>query len=685
MNGQAPHSAASASREAGFVLGLVIHVALLVVILGMVLFLASRWRARVDLTADRVYTLTDSTKKVLDRIEQRLLVEAYFSADEELTAATREGRRTLRNVLDEYAQQSRGRIAVQYFDPGSDTAVRKRAERLGIQAQRVQDLQGTTLSTKDIWQGLRFRYGGQKQKVQAFLGFDDRPALYEALLTPILKAVTVTERPRIGVMQWACEPPSTSDRFPRPEAPKGFSRLLSIEDLGDRYEFVNVDLQKGQLVPDELRTLILLRPRNLDDRQKYALDQFLMGGGRLAIFADTDDVSLGQARVLDVRRVGYDALGSTLRFVDQLAHYGAVLHEKALVDATTGALRFSFAMNVAGQTAIGGVPYPYWFPPQDIDWSARAADVARIRGVTDQAVVETYRRVFRPGIDHEAARGFATPVFFWPCAVDLAEPLPAGVGGNVLMRSSPFSILERLPQSVSPIGDGSDPTAANQAFNARIAEVMAHEPPQQHGLLVALDGAFKSYFDGRPIPPRPDVKQPVQAKDPLEEPIGEPKEGGDAPTPLGPPIEQGVNEAGPAGKDADPALRTSAGTGAQLLIVADSDFVRDDLIAGEYGQVGPVSQLGPSFFLSLLDWLAQDRDLFGLTGKKFTDRRQKVLEEGELTRIAPERLQEEVERRQGSLRWRNAVIPPLLFVAFGVASFLWRRSRKKQFLHGVGG
>jgi ABC-type uncharacterized transport system involved in gliding motility auxiliary subunit len=671
------------SREAGWVLGITIHVVLLVFILGMVLFLASRWRARVDLTADRVYTLTDSTRRVLERIDQRLLVEAYFSADEELTAATREGRRTLRNVLDEYAQQSKGRIVVQYFDPASDTELRKKAERLGIQAQRVQDLQGTTLSTKDIWQGLRFRYGGQKQRVQPFIGFDDRPALYEALLTPILKAVTVTDRPRIGVIQWAAEAPSTSARYQRQEPPRAFGKLLDLEDIRDRYDLVGVDLSRGQLVPEDLGTLVLLRPRNLTDRQKYALDQFLMRGGKLAIFADTDDISLGQARVMDVRRIGYDAEGSGFRFVEQLAHYGAVLHEKALLDATTGAVPFQFVIPMGNQSALARTPYPYWFPPQDIDWSARAADVARVRGVTDTAVVETYRRVFAPGIDREAARGLVTPVFFWPCAVDLVEPLPDAVRGQVLMRSSPFSILERLPQSVNPLGDGTEFEASINRFNQRIAEVMAHEPPQQHGLLVALSGEFPSWFAGRAIPPRPTEPKATPPKDPLEDPIGEPPPK-EEPSPLGPPVELGSG-AGPAAKDAEPAALTRAAAGAQLVIVADSDFVRDDLILGEYGQVGPVSQLGASFFLTLLDWLAQDRDLFGLTGKKFTDRRQRVLEEGEQTRIAPERLQEEIESRQGALRWRNAVVPPLLFVAFGVVGLIARRARKKQFLTGVGG
>src|SRR5690606_4855573 len=61
-------SGRSERRDSGYVLGLTIHVVLLVAVLGMVVFLASRHRIRVDLTADGFYSLTGSTKRVLDRV-----------------------------------------------------------------------------------------------------------------------------------------------------------------------------------------------------------------------------------------------------------------------------------------------------------------------------------------------------------------------------------------------------------------------------------------------------------------------------------------------------------------------------------------------------------------------------------------------------------------------------------------
>ena len=680
-------------RDAGYVLGMILHVVLLVVALGLVLFLSSRYRARVDLTEDRMFTLTGSTQAVLDRIEDRLRIEAFFSPDSELPATTLEGRRTLRNVLDEYAQRSKGRIVVQYFDPESDVELRKKAERLGVQPQRVQDLKGSTLSSKQLWQGLRFVYGGERQKVIPVIGFSDQPAQYEAVLTPILKTVTIRERPRVGVMQWPSPQPSTSASYQRAEGPKGFNRLLQIDDIRDRYDFTPVDLSKGQLVPLDIETLVLLRPRDLDDRAKYAIDQFVMRGGKLALFVDTDDVSLGQARVMDVRGISFDHPDSTTKFVDQLRHYGAEVSDKALLDSGSPAVPYQFPGDQPGRFFQLQL-YPYWFQPGDIDWGAQAEQIAAARGSNDRTLIDTYRQTFEPGIDLERTKGLTVPAFFWPCAVDLADPVPAGVVGHVLFRSSPLSMLLRMPQSVHPIGnDPAQRQSAHQSFLTRILALFASEPPQQHGLMVSLSGEFRSWYLGRPIPPRPGAAKPPAVSDPLAEPIGgpegqkpDPKDDAGEPQPIGPPVPSPDTESPAVAKADEPEPLLRAAAGAQIVIVADTDFLRDDLIAGEYQTAGgPISALGPVFFLGLLDWLAEDRDLFELRGKRLIDRKQHVIGEAEIAGIPPERLQQEVDERQSALRWRNTLWPPLIFIALGLLKFGLGRARKRHFLSKVGG
>jgi hypothetical protein len=680
----------------GYVFGLLLHLVLLLAVASMLVFLASRYRLRVDLTADSLFTLTPSTQRVLDRVDERLRIEAYFSPDDQLAAVNREGRRTLRNVLDEFVQQGRGRVVVQYLDPESDVELRKKAERLGIQAQRVQDLEGSTLSSKVVWQGLRFLYGGSKQKVVPLLGFSDQPWQYEAALTPIVKALTVAEKPRIGVIQWAGSPAQTPG-MGRQEQPRGYGRLLGIPELTDRYEFVPVDLSLGQLVPDGLDTLVLLRPRDLGERQKYAFDQFLMGGGRLVVFADSDDVSLGQARLLTTQQVAWDAPGSPSKFVEQLAHYGALVRDRFLIDSGSPQVQFGFPMQMqAGGQVVNTlqvVPYyPYWYMPASLDWATKAEVFAqRPDGSVDDALVAAYREQFLPGVDPELAKGLTPPALFWPCAVDLAETLPDGVEGRVLMRSSPRSVLQTPPQMVDPVGrDGRRIQQSFAKFQNDIAQLLLSEPPRQHGLMIDLSGRFRSWFDGRDVPRRPGAEKAAdELPDPLAEPVGTdplktepPQEGEAGPEQVGPEL-GGTEAADPdTDKDADPATVLAAADGARLVVVADATFLRDDLIGGDYQQVGgPVSQLGPMFFANLLDWLAADRDLYELRLRGFgVDRRLKIVDEAERESIAPERLQQEIDRRTGRIRFWVVALPVAVLLGAGLVVMGLRYSRKRRFL-----
>lgn len=687
-------TAAGTARERGFALGITVHVVLLVAIAAMVVYLASRYRVRIDLTADRLYTLTESTTRVLDRVDDRLRIEAYFSPDSALAAVHQEARRTLRNVLDEYVQRGRGRVVVQYLDPSSDVELEKKAQRLGIQPQTVQDLDGKTFSAKQVWQGLRFLYGGARQKVVPFLGFTDQPWMYEAALTPIVKALTVEEKPKIGVVAWPSTP-AQSPGFGRQEQPRGYDQVLGVEQITDRYEIVRVDLSLGQLVPDELDTLILLRPRELTARQKYAFDQFLMRGGRLVVFADSDDVSIGRTRTFATQQVSWDAAESGSRFLEQLAHYGAVVHDRFLVDRLSPQLPF----NVVVQTQTGGqgvVPlrYPYWYQPAAVDWADYAKALAETaEGGVDEALVAAYRRQFEPGVDPELAKGLTPPAFFWPAGLELAEQLPDGVTGHVLMRSSPSSVLQTPPRSVDPIG--SNPQRIEQhyvSFIEPIDRALQSEPPRQHALMLDLRGTFRSWYEGNPIPHRPGEEEPAkEPADPLAEPVTTDPLGGekepaaeDPDAPIGPtrPATGADGATDSTGDDADPAPILRAREGARLVVVADATFLRDDLVTGEYQQAGgPVSQLGPLFFANLLDWLAQDRDLYALrTRGGGVDRRLHVIEPTELQAIPPERLQQEIDRRTSRIRVLNVVVPVSLLIGVGFVVLMSRWASKRKFV-----
>ncbi len=703
-----PRNSARDSRG-GYVLGVAIQVVLVVLILIMVVFLASRMRMRLDLTEEKLYTLTDSTKRVLGKLDDRLLIEAYFSPDNQLSGQIADARRALRNLLDEYVQNSRGRVIVQYLDPHSDEDIRQKAQRIGIKSQTMSDRGDRTLSYKELWQGVRMRYGGKKQKTIPYLAPAIVPFAYEAALTPAVKALTVTEKPKIGFVSQPAPPAGGG----QPGA--DFRALRELAEIKDQYDIVAHPLSNGALIPDDIETLMVVRPKDLTDRQKYVLDQFLLRGGRLVVFADVDDYSIGQQRMFNRRVMAYDARESKEKFLDQLLSYGVDVGTDILLDGQQQAAE-GFAIMRRTQFGIPAMErlfYPYWFHPMPVDWADYADQLAKgDDGNVDEALADNYRESFKPGVS-EAAKVIGAPGFYWPCAVDLAEEMPAGVTGEVLLRSSPLALEQAPPQNLNPTGRGRTP-GQQQAdyfkFRQDLVARFESEPRKQYGLMVEVKGDFTSFWKGKKAPLSPEAQAALdaqkkkeaeaEAEDPLNKEVGEDpvKDGEEKPAKdddenkpagedrfkpeeVGPPVAPG-DEAQDAEIPTEDVLEKSAAPG-RLIVIGDSDCIRDDIVSGAYARTGgPYSRTGGRFFVNMLDWLAEDQDLFDLRNKIGVDRTLRF-SGGDEDATGAQSV-DQVRSKQFWVRALNIGIPPFLLLVFGLVVFVRRRMAKKTFIDSLG-
>lgn len=797
----------------GYVADVVLRVVLLAIVLGEVVFLAGKHRVRVDMTADKFFTLTESTRRVLSKLEDRLLIECYFTEDAKLPAGQlRDARALLRSFLDEYVQLGGGKVAIEYYDPGSDKLLREKAERLGMKPFNLSVSGETSLTQMEVWQGMRLMYGAEKQKVIPIIG--GTPSQLESVLTPYVKDLTVKEKPKIGLIAYATE--AGAGAFGQQGAqPRGFDRLPTLDQVKGRYDIQRIYWDDGQHIPEDVGTLLLVRPKKLSDRQKYVLDQFLMRGGTLVVFADTAEFEIGQQRTFRSTVVSYDADDSKTSLVDQLAHYGVRLSDQVVAEGL-GQARENLDLRVPVMTLLGQayrpIAYPYWFRVLNADYAQSARQIAEWSaqsngGQVDEAVVEQFRKEFRPGMapDHPLLNGLSFgPAFFWPCPVELADPLPEGVKGTVLMRTSPISFAEDPPADLNPLGQDTDPRKQEQAllqFSSRISTRLLTEPRKQIGLMVHLTGAFHSFFEGKEIPQRkkPEEKTSEQTPDPLEQPIGEPpvkeepeegkaagkdgekdaenpeghragktektertekadapgnreEDGGEPPSSpgdedereslahavqdaqgkargkaeakdtgeagkavaepagvapakgpdepqnpeeakeaekgyQGPPPAPQEGEKGEKGEEEEPEPEPifRAKEGAQLIVVGDSDFIRDDLTRLDYYPLGPFdpNQLGVVFFARLLDWLSKDQDLVALSNKQIEPRLVKFADESLTEDIAE--LNAKIKRTGDFVRAVNIAVPPAVMLLIWALVAAARRARKQRFLSTVGG
>ncbi|HLU38120.1 MAG TPA: Gldg family protein, partial [Planctomycetota bacterium] len=511
------------------------------------------------------------------------------------------------------------------------------------------------------------------------------------------KELTVVDKPKVKVLA----PPLQSGSR---GIPKSWRQIRNVT----RYDFSDLDLSDGKLVPEDTDILLLVRPRDLNDRAKYAIDQYLMSGGKVVVFADTDDVDIGNQdhRSYVVWPMEYDSGDSKVKFVDMLATYGVELRTELVADLFRGnnATAQAFMARLV-QTTTGlqheQVFYPYLFHPLGVDWGSEQVAVQLATDPqtkqVDRERAAQYQAAFKHGLknDHPLALGQTIgPDLFWPCPVDLVDKLPDGVRGDVIARTSPLTLLEKRPRTLNPFGDRAEPTAmfeALQRFQATIWGKLLAEPRRQVGLMVALEGTFPSAFAGKPLPPRrPPPPEPLP--DPLTGRVGKEGEPASAQTDsdaVGPPV-TGEGAAAEDDKDKDPPFRERAEPGAQLVVVGDSDFLRDDMLTYVYLQQGRSLVVGPAsdqrawaFYNAILDWLVQDDDLIALRSKVGTDRTIRLGEHDVMAGESAERFLQRVSRKAAILQWVNVLGPAVLLLVLWLVVAIRRARRKAAFVGSV--
>jgi ABC-type uncharacterized transport system involved in gliding motility auxiliary subunit len=152
---------------------------------------------------------------------------------------------------------------------------------------------------------------------------------------------------------------------------------------------------------------------------------------------------------------------------------------------------------------------------------------------------------------------------------------------------------------------------------------------------------------------------------------------------VGPPAPPATADAAkPEEKDPEPVFK---GQPATLLVIGDSDFVRDDLITGEYQQQGgPTSRMGGVFFAQMLDWLAEDQDLLALRSKQVKPRVINFVERNPFAEEeSPEAYAERVKATRETVRVVNVIVPPAILLVAGILVLIRRRTQKQTFLASV--
>jgi ABC-type uncharacterized transport system involved in gliding motility auxiliary subunit len=261
-----------ASRRAVAVAALVC-IALMLVSVNIVAARFFTWR--LDLTREHLYTLSRGTVRTLAAIDEPITLRFYYStrlADEVPSYGVYAQR--VRELLDQYVAAARGKIRLEVYNPLPFSDVEDRAVAFGLQGVPL-DAQG-----EQVYFGLAATNSTDDQQVVAFFQ-PERERFLEYDLTKLVHSLAFPKKTAVGLISSL---PLEGDMMAmmrgRPAEPMAvmeqLQRLDTVKPLA-----ANIDA-----IPPDIDVLMLAHPQNLSDKTLYAIDQFVLRGGKALVFVD---------------------------------------------------------------------------------------------------------------------------------------------------------------------------------------------------------------------------------------------------------------------------------------------------------------------------------------------------------------------------------------------------------------
>ena len=231
---------------------------------------------RLDVTENKLHTLSDGTHNILESIDEPITVRFYFSTKQfaNIPQYNNYGRR-VRDMLEEYAAISDGMIRLQVIDPEPFSEAEDQAVGFGIEPIPLNQ------AGEKGYLGL-VATNSTDDEIPIPIMSPDREQSLEYDLTKIIYTLNNPKRRKIGLLTGL----PVLANSPDPATGKLTEREWgAISLLKEVYDVTQVSDTVTEIAAD-VDTLIVIHPKKLSAKALYAIDQFVLRGGRAMVFVD---------------------------------------------------------------------------------------------------------------------------------------------------------------------------------------------------------------------------------------------------------------------------------------------------------------------------------------------------------------------------------------------------------------
>ncbi len=252
-------------------------VAAMFVILVALNFILGLGKTRVDLTKEKLYTLTPGTKAILKKLDGKVEIRFYRSQSEkEVPPEFKNYAQHVDDLLSEYKQNSNGKITIKRLNPKPDSDEEDSARLDGIEGQQLP-------TGEALYLGLAISMEPEKVSIP-FLA-PSKEKLLEYDISRAISKVMNPQKPVVGILTPLPMFGQKMNPMMMRMGQQGEEPWVIINELQQDFTVKQLQMDTDK-IDDEIKVLIVAHPKDISEKAQYAIDQFIMRGGKLIACLD---------------------------------------------------------------------------------------------------------------------------------------------------------------------------------------------------------------------------------------------------------------------------------------------------------------------------------------------------------------------------------------------------------------
>ncbi len=328
---------------------------LIVIMLLVINWAASQFHTRVDLTNEKRFTLTSATKKLLIKLDAPVVIDVFLKGN--FPSGFKQLASSTNDMLKEFKEIGGNKIQYNFISPDellpgtkvkfADTLIGMGLSPINLTSQLKEGQQ-----QQNVYPFALVHYEGKTLPVELYKGktpimsytdINSADALLEYRFVNAVAKITQTEKPIIGYATGNGEPDIGR-----------YNTYDLVENvLKQDYNLFTFDLSTPKFLPEEIRALIIVKPTTgFTDEEKLKLDQYIMHGGKLLVFADRLNAEMDSLQIKNE----VTAFDRDLKWNDLFFNYGVRINADLLMDLQCDYLPFD--VNGNGQFEL--LPWNYF-------------------------------------------------------------------------------------------------------------------------------------------------------------------------------------------------------------------------------------------------------------------------------------------------------------------------------------